>query len=195
MAVYGPRPAYPRHLQNPNRAIVHTRYNMAPFSVEDRKRPGMDRRSTEISKIISEALEHVILVERFPKSTIDVYIEILQANAGTRCAGLTGASVALADAGIPMRDLVASVAVGKIDGHIALDLTKEEDNYGDADLPIGYVPSTGDLVLLQMDGHMTQEEFFAALDMAIDAAKKIYEIQREALKRRYATGAIAGGDE
>ena len=64
-AVYGPREAIPRHTQNPLRAIVNARYNMAAFSVDDRKRPGPDRRSREISKVISEALENVILVENF----------------------------------------------------------------------------------------------------------------------------------
>ncbi len=59
-AVYGPREAHPRHLQDPERALVQCRYNMAPFSVSDRKRPGPDRRSVEISKVISEALASVV---------------------------------------------------------------------------------------------------------------------------------------
>ena len=113
-AVYGPRECHPRHLQNPERALVQCHYNMASFSVDDRKRPGPDRRSHEISKIISEALTNVVFTEYFPRTSIDVYIEVLQANAGTRCAGLTAASVALADAGVPMRDLVASCAFQRL---------------------------------------------------------------------------------
>ncbi len=66
------------HTQNPLRAIVNARYNMAAFSVDDRKRPGPDRRSREISKVISEALEKVILLERFPRAAIDVDIEVLK---------------------------------------------------------------------------------------------------------------------
>ena len=122
VAVYGPREALPKHTQNPLRAIVSARYNMAAFSVEDRKRPGPDRRSREISKVISEALEGVILTEQFPRATVDVNIEVLDAEAGTRCAGLTAAAVALADAGIPMRDIPVSCAAGKIDKHVVLDL-------------------------------------------------------------------------
>jgi exosome complex component RRP41 len=111
-AVYGPREAVPRHCQNPLRAIVQARYTMAAFSVEDRKRPGPDRRSVEISKVISEALERVILTEQFPRATVDVNIEVLDAEAGTRCAGLTAAGVALVDAGIPMRDIPVACAAG-----------------------------------------------------------------------------------
>ncbi|MDI3482288.1 MAG: exosome complex component [Candidatus Methanomethylophilaceae archaeon] len=192
-AVYGPRECHPRHLQDPTKAIVQCKYNMQAYSVGDRKRPGPDRRSVEISKIISDALESVILVEQFPRASIDVYIEIIQANAGTRCAGLTAASVALADAGIPMRDLVPAVAVGKAHGQLLLDLNKEEDNYGEADLPIAIIPKTNEVVLLQMDGHMTRDEFDTALKMGIDACHMIYELQKEALRRRYA--AVADEEE
>ena len=184
-AVYGPRECHPRHLQNPERALVQCHYNMASFSVDDRKRPGPDRRSHEISKIISEALTNVVFTEYFPRTSIDVYIEVLQANAGTRCAGLTAASVALADAGVPMRDLVAACAAGKVADTVVLDLGKEEDNFGQADIPLGYVPRTGEIVLLQMDGDLTQEEFDKGIHMGIDACKKVYEVQRDALKRRY----------
>ncbi|HEC89216.1 MAG TPA: exosome complex exonuclease Rrp41, partial [Thermoplasmatales archaeon] len=100
-AVYGPREAVPRHTQDPVKAVVNARYNMAAVSVDDRKKPGPDRRSREISKVTSEALERVIITDLFPRASIDVNIEILDAEAGTRCAGLTAAAVALADAGIP----------------------------------------------------------------------------------------------
>ena len=184
-AVYGPREAHPRHLQDPARALVQCRYNMAPFSVSDRKRPGPDRRSVEISKVISEAFASVVFVEQFPRTSVDIFIEVLQADAGTRCAGLTAASVALADAGVPMRDLVTSCASGKIEGVVALDLNKEEDNFGDADCPMAIVPRTGDIVLLQMDGHLTYDEFQKAMDLSISATHRIYEMQRDALRRRY----------
>jgi exosome complex component RRP41 len=185
VAVYGPREAIPRHTQNQLRAIVNARYNMAAFSVEDRKRPGPDRRSREISKVISEALERVILTEQFPRASIDVNIEILDAEAGTRCAGLTAAGVALADAGIPMRDIPVSCAAGKIAGTVVLDLGKMEDNYGEADLPVAIAPRTGEILLLQMDGHFTFEEFEKALNMAIQGCHTIHEVQQKSLMDKY----------
>src|SRR3989442_4124483 len=184
-AVYGPREAHPRHLQDPAKALVQCRYNMAPFSVTERKRPGPDRRSVEISKVISEAFASVVFVVQFPRTSVDIFIEVLQADGGTRWAGLTGASVGLADAGIPMRDLVTSCASGKIGGVVALDLNKDEDNFGEADCPMAIVPRTGEIVLLQMDGHLTVDEFERAMDLSIVATKGIYELQRDALRRRY----------
>ena len=186
-AVYGPREAHPRHIQDPARALVQCRYNMAPFSVSDRKRPGPDRRSVEISKVISEAFSSVVFKEQFPRTSVDIFIEVLQADAGTRCAGLTAASVALADAGVPMRDLVAACASGKIGGVVCLDLNKEEDNFGDADCPMAVVRGTGEIVLLQMDGHLTFDEFQKAMELSLGAAEKLFELQRDALRRRYST--------
>ena len=184
-AVYGPRPVMPKHLANPYKAVLLYRYNMAPFSVDDRKRPGPDRRSIEISKVSREALERIIMTEYFPNTMIEVFVEILQADAGTRCAALTAASLALADAGIPMRDLVAACAGGKIDGKIALDLKKEEDNYGEADMPIAISGRTGEVLLFQMDGLLTKEEFLKTLRLVHDGAKKVYEIEKETLKNKY----------
>tara|TARA_Y100000758_G_scaffold81690_1_gene55376 strand:+ start:444 stop:1166 length:723 start_codon:yes stop_codon:yes gene_type:complete len=183
--VFGPIECHPRHKQKPDRAIIQARYNMAPFSVDDRKRPGLDRRSTEIGLLISEALERVVMVEKYPKAAIRVDIQVVEAHAGTRCAALTAASVAVADAGIPMKDLVPSCATGKVDGKIVLDLNKEEDNFGEADLPLAVLPATEEVVLMQMDGELTPDEFEEAFNMAIEGCKQVYEVQRNALKNRY----------
>lgn len=107
-AVFGPREAHPKHIALADRAVVKCRYHMAPFSTDERKSPAPSRRELELSKVIRESLEPSIMSEYFPRSTIDIIIEVLQADAGTRCAGITAASLALADAGIPLRELVAA---------------------------------------------------------------------------------------
>ena len=193
-AVYGPREMHPRHAQDAKMAVVKFRYNMAPFSVDDRKRPGPDRRSVEISKVSREALDPVIMREFYPKTAIEVYVEILQSDAGTRTAGINAASVALADAGIPMKDLVSSVAVGKIDGEVVLDLDAMEDNHGEADMPIAMIARTNTITALQMDGRLTKEEFERGLKLAMSACHQIYELQRTALIDRYSESVGEGGE-
>jgi len=185
VAVYGPMEAHPRRIQRPDRAVLDVRYNMAPFSTTDRMRPGFNRRSREISKVTAEALESIVMVEMFPRSKIRVEIEILTAEAGTRCCGITAAAVALADAGIPMRDLLVSVASGKINDTVVLDLDKPEDNYGQADLPVGILPNSGELAFLQMDGDLSVEEYDLAMVYNIKATKEIHELQKAALAARY----------
>ena len=189
-AVYGPREVHPKHLADPGKAIVRYRYNMAPFSVEERKRPGPDRRSVEISKVSREALETIIMTEMFPRSAVDIFVEILQADAGSRTACLNAASVALVDAGIPMKGIVTSVAVAKVDGQIVLDPMKEEDNYGEADLPFAFVIRNGkieSIALLQMDGNMSKDEIRKGLELAKKGAMEIYQLQREAIMSKYRT--------
>ncbi|WP_276922726.1 exosome complex exonuclease Rrp41 [Ferroplasma acidiphilum] len=184
VAVYV-REAYPKHAQNIDRAIVKARYNMSGYSVEERKRPGPDRRTMEISKVVSEALSSAIVLEKLPRAEIDVFIQVLEADAGTRIASLTASSVAVADAGVPMRDLVVGCTAGKADGKIVLDLSKDEDNFGQADIPMAILPRTGKVVLLQLDGDVTEEEFNEATSMMMDAMPRISELQRNALMSRY----------
>lgn len=184
-AVYGPKTLHPRHLEEPDRAFLKCIYSLAPFSVEERKRPGPSRRSREISKVTKEALTPAIILEEFPKTGIDIFIEITQADAGTRCVGITAASVALADAGIPMKDLVTAVAAGKIEDKIVLDLSGEEDKEGEGDVPIAIMPKSKEITLLQMDGRMTPKEIETAVNLAMDACDEIYEKQKVALKKKY----------
>ena len=123
-AVYGPKKMHPQHQQNPEKGTLRCNYNMMSFSVEDRIRPGINRRSTEISKITQWALEPVLLIDKFPNTVIDVHISIMQASASTRCAGINAAAMALAHAGVPMKDIVSSVSVGKMDKDLVVDLNK-----------------------------------------------------------------------
>jgi len=189
-AVYGPREVHPRHLQDPSRAVIRYRYNMAPFSVEERKRPGPDRRSIEISKVSREAFEPIIMKELFPRSGIDVFVEVLQADAGTRTACMNAASVALVDAGVAMKGIITAVAVAKVDGQLVLDPMKEEDNYGEADVPFAFLIRNSrieSIALLQMDGRMTVDEVKKGLQMAKRGVMQIYEMQRDAIMRKYYT--------
>ncbi|MCZ6647882.1 MAG: exosome complex exonuclease Rrp41 [Thaumarchaeota archaeon] len=184
-AVYGPKEVHPKHLTKPDRAIVKCRYHMTPFSTDTRKNPSFSRREIEISKVIRQALEPAIILEDYPRSSIEVYMEVLQSDGGSRCAALSAASVALADAGINMRDLVAGCAAGKIGGEIVLDIDDTEDKEGEADMPTGIMPSLGLVTLFQLDGNLSASEFQKTFDLAVNGCMKVYQIQREALMNKY----------
>lgn len=186
-AVYGPREPQMKFMALPNRATIRCRYHMASFSTHERKSPAPTRREIELSKVIREALEPVVLSELYPRTSIDIFIEVINADGGTRTASITAASLALADAGIPMKDLVASVAVGKVDGYLVLDIDEVEDMYGSADMPVAMAPALGHITLLQLNGVLTSEEFIQALNLAKLGIKRIYEVQKETLKRKYLT--------
>jgi len=184
-AVYGPREVHPKHLALQDRTVLKCRYHMAPFSVQERKSPAPSRREVELSKVIRECLEPAVFMEYYPRTMIDVFIEVLQADGGTRCASITAAALALADSGIPMRDLVVACAAGKVDNTVVLDLMDTEDKMGAADVPLALMPNLNAVTLLQMDGNLTREEFETAVNLALDGCRKIYAMQKEALKTKY----------
>ncbi|MHA1264210.1 MAG: exosome complex exonuclease Rrp41 [Candidatus Helarchaeota archaeon] len=183
--VYGPRKVQPRHLAHPNEVVLRTLYRMATFSVDERKSPAPSRREVELSMVIRNALVPAIFVNYYPKTLIDITIQVLAADGGTRCACINAASLALADAGIAQRDLVSAVAVGKIDGTVVLDLNDIEDKEGEADLPIAMMPQSKRITLLQFDGNMTKDEFQEALQLGIIGINNIYKLQQEAIRAKF----------
>ncbi|MFP4523207.1 MAG: exosome complex exonuclease Rrp41 [Candidatus Woesearchaeota archaeon] len=188
--VYGPREMYPRFQQDPTKGVLRVHYNMMPFSGQgERVRPGPNRRAKEISMVSEKALTKVINLDKYPNAVVDVFIDLPQTDAGSRCAGISAASIALADAGILMKDMVAAVAVGRVDGSnvVDLDYTEEawEEGEGAVDIPVAMIPSTQEVTLLQMDGIIKKDDLVGALELAKDACKEIAVIQRDALKQKY----------
>ena len=191
-AVYGPRKFHPQHNQNPQKAVLRCHYDLASFSVSERKRPGASRRSSEVSYVISKALEPVLNLEAFPNSVIDLFILITDADASTRVAGINAASMALADAGLEMKELVSAVSIGKIGDAIVADITKEEEDYciteggeeikAATDIPISILSRSEKIGLLQLDGKIVPEDLKEAITLAKKVCKKITEIQTKTLK-------------
>ena len=197
-AVYGPRNLFPKFKQDPSTGIIRVNYNMMPFSsAGERVRPGGSRRSKEISLVTEKALLPALDLSDFPNAVVDVFIELTQTDAGTRCAGICAASIALADAGLQMKELVAAVGVGKVDDKIVADLNYDEEAYpeGDvADIPVAMLPETGEISLLQMDGPVSRDELRQALQLAREKCKEINRIQQQALKDKYNSQASIKGE-
>ena len=188
-AVYGPRELFPKFLQIQNKARLRCHYNMMAFSGSgDRVRPGTSRRSKEISMVTEKTLEPALDLFTFPKAVVDVYIELVQTDAGTRCAGICAAALALADAGFPMKDLVAAVSAGIVGDKVVIDLDKDEEDFegGAVDIPIAMIPRTGEITLLQLDGEVSKEDLNSALEYGRKACEKIAAVQKEALRAKYA---------
>lgn len=196
-AVYGPQELHPRFMQNPKTGILRCHYNMLPYSGPGgRGRPGPNRRSQEISMVMENSLSPVVDLSEFPNTVVDVHVEFTETDAGSRCAGICAAAIALADAGIKMRDLVSSVAVGHLDGEIVIDLDGHEEHHDGevADIPIAIIPSTGEITLLQMDGLTDAKLITKAIKKGIEEIEAITKVQREAIKNRFSEK-IVGVDE
>ncbi len=183
--VRGPRTLHPQHMQDPRTGILRVNYGMMPFSVWDRIRPGPSRRGEEISKVCEWALSSVVDLSEFPNTVVDVFIQIPQADAGTRVAGLNAAAMALAHAGIPMKEMISAIAIGKIDKTLVMDINKDEEDYregeGSTDIPMAFTSRTKKIALLQLDGKISPDELKEAIELGKTACEKILKIQTEAL--------------
>ncbi|KAJ7533229.1 hypothetical protein O6H91_13G038500 [Diphasiastrum complanatum] len=176
-AVYGPREVQNRSQQLQEQALVRCEYSMATFSTGERRKRGKgDRRSTEISLVIRQTMESAILTHLLPRSQIDIFVQVLQADGGTRSACINAAALALADAGIPMRDLVASCAAGFLNNTPLL-----EDSGGGPDVTVGVFPKLDKISLLQMDSKLPIDLFEKVLELATEGAKATAEYMRERL--------------
>jgi exosome complex component RRP41 len=195
-AVYGPREVYPRFLANPKKGLLRCHYSMMPFSGSgERIRPGSSRRAQEIAMVMTKSLAPVVDLSQYPNSVVDIYVELPQTDAGTRCAAISAAAMALADAGIPMKGMVSAVAVGMADDKIIADLTYKEEhihefnedskNAAVSDIPIAMVYNTKELTLLQMDGEISKDNLIKALELGKKAIDQVYKVQVDALKEAY----------
>ncbi|XP_004299128.1 PREDICTED: exosome complex component RRP41-like isoform 1 [Fragaria vesca subsp. vesca] len=201
-AVYGPREVQNRSQQLNANAFVRCEYTMANFSTGDRMRkPKGDRRSTEISLVIRQTMEECILTNLMPRSQIDIFVQVLQADGvcivvllfkailikgpsmlrGTRSACINAATLALADAGIPMRDLVTSCSAGYLNNTPLLDLNYIEDSAGGADVTLGIMPKLDKVTLLQMDAKLSLDTFENVMQLAIEGCKAVADYIREVI--------------
>ncbi|KAL6047993.1 Exosome complex component RRP41 [Balamuthia mandrillaris] len=202
-SVFGPREVVRKGQALHDRAIVTCEYSMATFSSGERRRKAKgDRRATEISLVMRQTLEAAIMTSLFPRSQIDIFVQILQADGGTRCAAINAATLALIDAGIPMRDFVVSAAAGYINGTPILgsfsitstsssysqltlflkDLNYVEDSAGGPDLPVAILPKSGKVTMLQMDSKLPMDKFEEVLRLAVKGCHIIYQLLREHVK-------------
>lgn len=184
--VRGPRLLHPKHMENPKTGILRVNYQMMSFSVWDRIKPGMSRRGQEIGKVTEWALAQVVDLSAFPNAVVDVIIQIPQADAGTRVAGINAAAMALAQAGIPMSEMVSAIAAGKMDRTLVIDVDKEEEDFeegeGPTDVPIAMTSRGKKIGLLQLDGKISVPELRELIEMSKKACEKINAVQMKALK-------------
>jgi exosome complex component RRP41 len=157
------------------------------FSVTERKKPGPNRRGMEISKVSEWALADIVDLDSFPNTVVDVHIMIPQANASTRVAGLNAAVLALARAGVPMKEMAAAVSIGKMDKTLVVDVIKEEEDYeegeGATDIAFCFGSRSKKVLLTQLDGKISPAELKEAMKLGEQACSKIYEMLKDALKK------------
>jgi ribonuclease PH len=194
----------PRWLKGTGRGWVTGEYSMLPASTSERSSREVNRgrpggRTQEIQRLIGRSLRSVTDLSRLGERTITIDCDVLQADAGTRTASITGGYIALAIAlrglvelGKVPEDLlsesVAAVSVGIVDGEARLDLCYEEDAGAEVDFN---VVMTGGGAFVEVQGTaegtpFSREDLGVMLDLATTGVGRLTELQHEAL------GSISG---
>ncbi|GAG05226.1 unnamed protein product, partial [marine sediment metagenome] len=189
----------PQWLKGTGTGWVTAEYGMLPRSTSTRnRRPASSQfqsgRISEIQRLIGRSLRAVTDLEKLGERSIYIDCDVINADGGTRVASITGAAVSLHDTGTwliengftnehIMKELVAGISVGIIDGDIIVDLSYEEDSSAEVDMNI-VMTETGRFVEVQgtaegktFDRHMLDE----MLDSARSAIQEIITIQKATL--------------
>lgn len=178
---------------------VTAEYGMLPRSTHTRMnreaKSGQSGRTLEIARLIGRSLRAAVDLDRLGPYTITVDCDVLQADGGTRCAGITGGMVALYDAlrwmkakkmlaEIPLQELVAAVSVGIIDGQPALDLCYEQDCRAGVDMNV-VMTAGGKYIEIQGTAEhapFSETELEALRKLAAKGIGQLVAAQRKALK-------------
>ncbi len=168
---------------------VTAEYSMLPSATHTRGRRTQGGRDKEIQRLIGRALRGVVDMQKLGERSVTLDCDVLQADGGTRCASITGACVALGLALGPdidkvLRERIAAVSVGVVDGEVRLDLSYEEDSNAEVDMNV-VMTESGQLVEVQgtAEGRaFSRDQLDAMLDMAAGGIKRLCELQRAALE-------------
>jgi ribonuclease PH len=188
----------PPFLRNTGKGWVTAEYSMLPRSTNtrtSRDKGGGGGRTFEIQRLIGRSLRSVIDFTAFGERTIWIDCDVIQADGGTRTASITGAYVALVDAfrkmvkngmieKVPVKDSVAAISVGKVEGEVLLDLNYEEDSKAEVDMNV-VMTGGGKFVEIQgtaEGGVFTKKEADELMEVAQNGIKALTRIQKKSLE-------------
>mmetsp|Transcript_22877 Transcript_22877/g.29879 ORF Transcript_22877/g.29879 Transcript_22877/m.29879 type:complete len:246 (+) Transcript_22877:109-846(+) len=160
-----------------DQCIIKCQYAVAPFagSEHKNKRPG-DRKSVEIVQAVKSTLEGVVCSELYPKTQIDVFLQVIQTDGSTLSACINAASLGLVDAGIAMKDMVVSCSAGHVSGEAVMDLNYVEQSSGGVYLPLAILPKRKEIVLSLMDSKLPLDVFEEVLQIGMEACQQVYVV-------------------
>jgi len=196
-AIYGPHESRSNKTKSAHdRAVLNCQFSMATFSTGERKRrPHGDRKSLEISMHLKQTFEAAILTELYPRSQIDIYVEVLQADGGNLCACINAATLALMDAGIAMRDYVSACTASMLeDEHPILDMSHIEETSGMvAVMSMAVLPKSGQIVYLEMNNRLHKDHLDKVHEVAYKGCKDIHTVMDGVVRKHVATAAARAG--
>lgn len=181
VSVFGPRESKKAQAYS-DIGRLNCNVSFAAFAGSVRGRAGQGVEEKEYSQMLHKALEGAVALHTFPKTTVDVFALVLQSGGGDLPVVVTCASLALADAGIVMYDLVSAISLSCFEKTLVLDATLEEESSQDGSLMVACMTSRNEITQLSMSGEWSQPKLSEALNLCLDACNKLAELMRITLK-------------
>eukprot|EP01101_Sappina_pedata_P007260 TRINITY_DN3805_c0_g1_i1.p1 TRINITY_DN3805_c0_g1~~TRINITY_DN3805_c0_g1_i1.p1 ORF type:complete len:258 (-),score=74.59 TRINITY_DN3805_c0_g1_i1:112-885(-) len=182
--VFGPREVAQRSKAQSDRALINVDYSFAPFCSTERKRKIKgDRRLAEQAITMRQTFEAAVLVGLYPRSQIDIFVQIIQADGGERCAAVNAITLALIDAGIPMSEFVVSCSAGITDSLPILDLNYMEISASTPELSVSILPNSGNITAMQMDSRIPPHQFEKIVNLASDGCRLIHDVIKKEVEQ------------
>ncbi|KAI9145265.1 amidase signature domain-containing protein [Paraphysoderma sedebokerense] len=176
-AVYGPREAPNRKETMHDRGIINVEYTLATFATPERKKQRkLDRKNLEIAHSIASTFEFVVQGTLYPRSQIDIHLQILQTDGGQIQACINAATLALIDAGIPMLDYVTACTVGSVEGTPILDMNHIEESTGTPEVTVAVMPRTGKVCFVTTESKLHYDYLHVVLSLAQEGCRQIHEL-------------------
>lgn len=175
-AVYGPHECRHHSRMNEDRCIINCQYSMARFSTNERReKPRGDRKSLEFARLMERAFESAVLTEHYPRSQIDIFCEVLQADGSHLAACVNAATLALVDAGVPMRGLVAAVSCAcDAGGTPCIDVNAREETWTAPRVTMATISGKDEIVLTELQNRLHEDHLMNLLQTAREATSIVH---------------------
>ena len=178
--IYGPYEGESR--SNQDQAVITCDFSMTSYCASERRlRTFGDLKSQKLQMAIQRVFQQAVITETYPKSQIDIHLKILQSDGNDYCPCVNATTLALINAGIPMKDFVCSSTVGYIQNKCICDLNHQEEQQKSPQLTLTQMPQRDDIVALTCESRVHHDIYNEMLDAGTRANLQLFQLMKQAV--------------
>ncbi|BES96101.1 unnamed protein product [Nesidiocoris tenuis] len=186
VSVFGPSEMRGNHKSKmlTDSSFINCQYSIAPFSKSERRTPRpRDKKSMEMTINLHQALKSVIRADLLPRTQIDIMVEILQADGGNYCAALNASTLALIDAGIPLREYVIACTASLAKNDVPMvDISFLEESIGGPSLTVAMLPNSKQIAFVEMSQRFHLDNLEKVMRTAQKGCEDTFRILNNAVR-------------
>nr|XP_002131069.1 exosome complex component RRP41-like [Ciona intestinalis] len=178
-AIYGPHEASNNMRSRVclDKCFINCEFSQAMFSsAERKKRSRGDRKGKDMSAHIKQTFEAAVRTQLYPRSQIDIYLQVLHSDGSLYCACVNAATLALIDAGIAMKDYVCACSASLTKETSLIDINHVEELAGCAEFSAAIMPKLDQIIYSELNGRIHQDELGQLVDAVTNGCKDIFAV-------------------